>query len=212
LVHPETLTGYVRSVNGDLTARDIAYIRASFVPLEDLCRARGTDADAALALIAARQLPQPSYRLPDGTEMVPTDYFAVVDDAGGHDRLRDHFRDRYLAARGRAAELDDDWQAYLDGLYGVCLNSVTPENIVRKSKLVGAIELLLADAKPTDARWLEELRAAVDGLDQLERQFSPDFDRGPRFPRLPSRDRLIAESRRRFPAIVPNATVAPTRM
>jgi hypothetical protein len=52
---------------------------------------------------------------------------------------------RHCASRYRAAaategvsdgNLEEDWENYLDGVWGVCLRTVTPEAIVRKSVLV----------------------------------------------------------------------------
>src|SRR4051794_1055764 len=119
-----------------LTDADVAYVRAGFRSLEDLCRERGEDVERARALVRDRRLPAPSYVLPDGDEMVPADYFALVDEAGGHDRLRQEFDRRHRDAGGTEGELEDDWKGYLDGLYAVCMRSVSPETIVRKTQLV----------------------------------------------------------------------------
>ena len=176
----------------DLTAADVAYVRANFVPLADL--AAGRDEDVA-DLIARGLLPRPTYVLPDGTEMVPPDYFALADEAGGAERLRAEFARRCEALGLDAAE---EWEAYLTGVYGVCLREVTPENIAAKDALVASITALLDDPRPDDPQWRDSLRADVDALDALEREFAPDYDRGPRFPLPPTRDRLIRAARERF--------------
>jgi hypothetical protein len=128
--------------------------------------------------------------------MVPNDYFALVDDAGGIHRLREEFDRRHRAAGGAANDLEEDWQGYLDGLYAVCLRRVTPETIVRKTELVRSIGELLESEAPDEG----ELRRQVVELDELEREFSPDYDRR-RFPRPPTRDLLIVAAQERFPHV-----------
>jgi hypothetical protein len=39
----------------------------------------------------------------------------------------------------------------MDGVYGVCLQDVTPETIARKAKLVSSISELLMLARPAEA-------------------------------------------------------------
>jgi Family of unknown function (DUF6058) len=165
------------------------------MPLNDACAERRERLDQVRELISKRRLPAPSYVLPDGTEVVPRDYFVLVDEAGGVDDLEACFRTRH-----RGPEVDEDWEAYLDGTYGVCLRSVTPENIVRKGALMDEIESLLATPRVREAGWRDRLRRAVDELDRLERPFSPDFDRRAHG-RPPSRDRLIAQPRGLYPEI-----------
>ena len=155
-----------------LSPEDVAYITANFVPLTD-----ATVRDH----IAAGRLPRPAYVLDDGAEMVAPDHLALVDRAGGIDRLRDWFE----------ARAPGEWDDYLSGEYAVCLRSVTPETIVRKSLLVERIEGLLADDKPS-----AELAAAVDELDALLRPFAP-YDRI-RFGGPVSRDRYVTAVRERF--------------
>jgi hypothetical protein len=43
-------------------------------------------------LMSARPLPQPAYRLDDGTEWAAADYFTLLDAAGSADALPDWFR------------------------------------------------------------------------------------------------------------------------
>jgi hypothetical protein len=155
-----------------LTPEDVAYITANFVPLTD---------DGVRAHIAAGRLPGPAYVLDDGTEMVAPDHLALVDRAGGIDRLRDWFE----------ARAPGEWDDYLSCEYAVCLRSVTPETIVRKAELVERIEQLLADDEPS-----AELAAAVGELDALLRPFAP-YDRI-RFGGPVSRDRYVTAVRERF--------------
>jgi hypothetical protein len=132
-----------------LSDADLAYVRANFRPLAEVCAERGQQVERVQALIVAHLLPAPSYVLPDGTEMVPADHFALVDEAGGHEGLREEFERRHRAAGGPSGELEDDWQGYIDGIYGICLRSVSPETIVRKSQLAAAVGALLEQAAPT---------------------------------------------------------------
>ena len=188
---------YARPVDADhLSDADVAYIRRGFRPLAEVCRHHGEPLDDVRQLIHERRLPAPSYVLPDGSEMVPGDYFVLVDEAGGATGLRDEFERRHRAAGGAEAELEEDWEGYLDGLYSVCLRSVSPETIVRKTELVRSIGALLEDEAPDE----DELRRQVDELDALEREFSPDYDRR-RFPRPPTRDLLIVAAHERFPHV-----------
>jgi hypothetical protein len=182
-----------------MTLADVAYIGAHFVTLEELCDARGQSLDRVRALIAAGSLPAASYVLEDGTEMVPADYFELVDEAGGEAALRGLFARRYLAAAGDGDEVGLEWEGYLSGAYGVCLKHVTPENIARKSALVAEIESLLATPRPEDADWRTSLRASVNELDELERPFAPDYDRARWGPS--SRDRCITAPRERYPEV-----------
>ena len=184
----------------EFSEEDIEYIRANYRSLDQLCRERGKEAEEVRGLIREGLLAAASYVLPDGSEMVPADYFLLVDEAGGPKRLRQEFERRYAAAGGAAGELEEDWEGYVSGVYGVCLRHVSPETIVRKSELVRSIEGLLATAAPKDAVWQAQLRDEVAELDALEREFSPDYDRN-RFDRPPSRDLLIVAARERYPEL-----------
>ena len=188
-----------------LSDADVAYVRASYVALDELSAARGETADAVRALIESGRLPRPSYVLPDAREMVPQDYFALLDEAGSVDAMRPLFERRFVAAGGAPGSVDEEWQHYLSGVYGVCLRDVTPENIVRKESLVTEIEDLLANTQASDASWRARLQAAVDELDALEREFSPDYDRSLETP--PSRDRCVKAARERFPDLFGAAAV-----
>jgi Family of unknown function (DUF6058) len=176
----------------ELSAADVAYVRANFVPLAEVAAGRDENVPD---LVRRGLLPRPTYVLPDGTEMVPHDYLALADEAGGAERLPAEFARRCTALGLDAGE---EWEAYLSGEYGVCLREVTPETIARKTALVSSITGLLDDPRPEDDRWRERLRTDVDALDALEREFSPDYDRSGRFPLPPTRDRLIRAARERF--------------
>ena len=181
------------------TPADVEYIRENFVSLDELCASRGQSADRVRALIAAGSLPAASYVLEDGTEMVPAEYFELIDEAGGEGALRGLFARRYVAAAGDDDEVGSEWEGYLSGAYGVCLKHVTPENIARKSALVAEIEGLLAAPKPENGDWQASLRASVDELDELERPFAPHYDRARWGPS--SRDRCITAARELYPEV-----------
>jgi hypothetical protein len=189
------------------TAADLEYIREEFVPLADLCAARGEEVETVRAEIESGRLPRAAYVLEDGREMVSPDYFALADEAGGRDRLHGLFLERYAtAAAAESAPLDDpedEWLAYLSGDYGVCLRRVSPETIARKSALVHEIEAMLAASAVDDAWWRIRLREAVDELDDLERPFAPDYDRA-RWGQV-SRDRLVTAVRHDYPSIFERA-------
>jgi hypothetical protein len=193
-----------------LSEADVEYIRSGFVDLDELCRNTSRDPAAVRADIEAGLLPRASYVLDDGTEMVPPDYFALADEAGGVDRLHDLFVHRLQHAAAAVdpeppTDAEEEWQAYLSGEYGVCLKHVTPEGIVRKGVLVARIERLLAAPDPNGGHWPGRLREAVDELDALERQFAA-FDRI-RFGAPSSRERLITAARQAYPAIFAEAGV-----
>ena len=182
------------------TAADLAYIHASYVPLDELCAGREETAAGVRRLIEQGVLPRPSYVLDDGAEMNPADYFRLVDDAGSPAKLRAHFAERLRAAGGD--DFESDWQAYLAGIYGVCLRDLTPEAIARKARLVSSLCELLVLARPADPEWRERLRTEVDELAELEREFSPDYDRSEeRFGRKPTRDLIVAAARERYPDV-----------
>jgi hypothetical protein len=169
---------------------DIAYVEATFVPMDDGVR----------SLVEHGLLPRATYVLPDGTPMVPPDHAQLLDDAGGKiEHVAALFRQRYVAAGGEPAAADGEYDAWLSGEYGACLHATTPESIVAKSALMLAISALVARPAPADAGWRGSLRGAVDALDALERPFAA-YDRE-RFGSPTSRDRLITGTRDRFPEI-----------
>jgi hypothetical protein len=182
-----------------MTEADLEYISSNYLTLEQLCDGRAESPHELRSLIAARKLPAPSYVLPDGTGMFPADYFRLVDEAGGVDGLREHFAARHRAADGK--DVDQDWEMYLDGTWGICLRDVTPETIVRKNTLVSSLCELLVLARTREADWQKALREQVDELDELEREFAPDYDRSEAMDRPPTRDLIIAAARERYPQI-----------
>jgi hypothetical protein len=172
------------------SAADISYVRASFLPMDESVR----------HLVERGLLPRATYVLPDGTPMVPADHVQLVEDAGGDpDVVAAHFRERFIAAGGDEAHVDEEYAAWLSGEYGACLHRTSPEAIVAKTALMEAIGALLARAATAQDSWCAALRGAVDALDALERPFAT-LDRE-RFGGPTSRDRLITATRERFPAV-----------
>ena len=161
-----------------LAALDERYIRENFLPLDEVAASWPGGAWQVRAEIAAGRLPQPAYRLDDGTDMVAADYLVPVREAGSIDGLHDWFVREYVdAARrfevdGSAATIDEQWHAYLGGGYSVCLREATPAGIAEKARRITDIEQLLADPHPADPIWQKKLRDAVDGLGAIERQFA----------------------------------------
>ena len=141
--------------------------------------------------------PGPAY-IVDGEWYVPPDYFEQCDPIV--------FRQRFIAEAAALgleeveALADEAWESFLSGIYGVCLNTVTPENIARKQVLLQRIETLTEAPRREDPQWVTQLREAVDALDALERPFSPVYDRV-RFGCPPTRDSHIRDVRARFPEI-----------
>lgn len=186
---------------------DRAYVRANYFTLEELCADRDEDPAEVRHLIDEGLLPQPSYSV-DGTGMFPADYFKLYDDAGGAEGLRELFEERYRAAAkshpklGTPEAIDTAWQAYLRGTWGQCLRQVTPEVMVRKRALVDSLCKLIALPRPRTSEWQDRLRAEVAELDQIEREFAPDYDRAEEWnERRPTRDLLIDVARQRFPEV-----------
>jgi hypothetical protein len=200
------------------TEADLAYIRANYLTLEDLCAGRAESPAEIATLIRHRRLPQPSYLLDDGTSMFPADYFRLVDEAGGVDKLREHFAARYREAVSHAtgmSDLEQDWEEYLNGTYGICLREVTPEAIVRKAALVASLNELLALPRRRSPQWRRALREQVGELDAIEREFAPDYDRGDAHERPPTRDLLIKAARERYRDVFaegPTPSHAPRRI
>ena len=186
------------------TDPDLAYLRSTFKTLDDVCAGRPERPEDVRRLIGERKLPQPSYVLDDGTELVWPDYFALVDAAGGVEGLRDEYERRYRAALAKhgldfdAGLLERRWESYMEGISGICLREVNPETGVRKRFLIDEIERLLADPHPGDTGWASELRGRVDELDELEKPFAPDYDRA-RF--VPTRDTYVNDVHRAYPEL-----------
>jgi hypothetical protein len=191
----------------NFTPADRAYVRANYFELEELCTGRDLEPDEIRTLIDEGLLPKPSYTI-DGKGMFPGDYFQLYDEADDVERLREVFEQRYRAAANAhpelatSAALETAWRAYLNGVWGQCLREVTPEVMVRKRALVDSLCKLIALPRPRSPEWRKRLRAEVDELDQIEREFAPDYDRAEEWnERPPSRDLLIDVARREFPEV-----------
>ncbi len=160
-------------------AVDRRYIRTNYQPLGQLVAERGFALEQVQEAIAAEILPRPPYVL-DGIAWVPVDYLSLWEMAGAQGTsIPQLFRHHYGQARQMfdgetpdPAELNDAWNDYLSGDYAVCLQEVTPENIVRKGHLITVIRTLLRSPKPDDRPWQQRLRDAVLELDRLERPFA----------------------------------------
>jgi hypothetical protein len=182
-----------------LTPDDIAYVENEFRRLEDLRAERSMSPSDLLDLRARQLLPCPTYVLDDGSEMVPEDYFDLLDAASDPDRIQERFaRELHEWAGDDLSDerVLEEWEAYLSGEYGACLRRVSARNIVLKAQAMERIQILIDNPCRADADWARELRTEVDALDALERDFAP-FDRvrwGP-----VSRDKLITAVRARYP-------------
>jgi hypothetical protein len=192
-----------------LTPDDLAYIENEFRRLEELRAERNMSPSDLLDLRARQLLPCPTYVLDDGSEMVPEDYFDLLDAASDPARIQEQFAEelREWAEDHLSDErVLEEWQAYLSGEYGACLRRVSAPNIVRKAQAMERIQALIDNPRRADADWARELRTVVDSLDALERDFAP-FDRvrwGP-----VSRDRLITAVRARYSEVL--ASVTPSK-
>jgi hypothetical protein len=191
---------------------DAAYVRREFRTLAQVCAGRRDAPIDVRRFMMEGLLPRPSYLLPDGTQMVPGDYFDMVDAAGGPLALPGWFAERLggeLAARGldaSPARVGEEWDGTLRGEYGVCLRRVSPANIAEKARLIGAIEGALAAPRPRDPSWRRSLVAEVDRLDAMVRDFAA-WDRL-RFGGPVSRDRLIDAPRAAYPDLWPSGRLA----
>src|SRR5579863_3104292 len=122
---------------------DVAYVQTNFMPLDPAARRLG--------------YPGPAYVLEDGTWYVPHDYFEQEVDP-------ERFRERYLREAqaldlpDTPAEAQEAWDAFLTGIYSVCLREATPENIARKAAFIRDIEALSANPQPDQAHWTQALR------------------------------------------------------
>lgn len=154
------------AVNGShpMTTEDDGYVDKHFVALEVLCAHRGVAPDAVRRDMLAGRLPLPSYLRSDGTEMVPSDLFALADSAGGVAALPDWFRAHWGANQELART---EWADYLSGQY-VCLRAVTPDTIQRKVEITARLDELLAEPRPADEQWRAPVRRLVTELAELE--------------------------------------------
>ncbi len=186
-----------------LDERDVAYVSSQYQSLARACEQHSFDEADVRTLMLAGRLPLPSYVLPDGTPMVPHDYFQLVIEAGSTDALQLLFKTRLThAAKVEGLSLDDAdieaaWFGYLNGHYGICLKNTTPENIVLKTKLIGEVHELLSAPQPDSPSWRGRLQKSVNALDALERTFTR-YDQI-RFGRLPSHVLYVDQVRERYP-------------
>lgn len=191
-----------------IDAEDEEYVRAWFIDVNVLARAHGWSSADLDDAIAGGRAPAPTYVLPDGTRMVPADYFALFGAPDEGCTVRERFDLRYTRASAprepSTVELDEAWAGYLSGGFGACLKDVSPESMLAKAQFIDTIEALLAAAQPSDEGWMRRLRAAVDGLDGLEKPFAA-YDRvhygGP-----VSRDRFVTAVRNRY--LIANSTAS----
>jgi Family of unknown function (DUF6058) len=191
-----------------LTPGDVAYIEREFRRLEELRAERRMSSSELSELRARRLLPRPTYVLDDGSEMVPGDYFDLLDAASDPAQIQEQFA-RELREHAGAdlseERVSEEWDAYLSGEYGACLRRVSAQSIMQKARAMERIQALLDDPRRADRDWEIELRSEVDSLDALERDFAP-FDRvrwGP-----VSRDRLITAVRARYPEVFGDANAS----
>jgi hypothetical protein len=174
----------------ELTPEDEGYIRREFFPLEDLCLGRQSHACEDRNKIRSRELPLPTYLI-DSVEYYPSDYFLFPDSVESGSNMKEAFLARYRRIAAAYNEspstniVNQEYEGYLSGEYGVCLKTVTPETIFLKGFVMARIDELFENPKP------------LDRLDGLERQFAP-CDTG-RFGSLPSRVRYIDRARKEYP-------------
>src|SRR4051812_49270157 len=95
---------------------DRAYVQAGYFTLEELCVDRAETPAQVEQLIADGVLPAASYVI-DGEGMFPADYFVLVDQAGGAAAVCSAFAERYRAVGGDPANVEEDWDGYVSGLF-----------------------------------------------------------------------------------------------
>lgn len=175
-----------------MTPADDAYVDRYYRTVDVVCANRLESPDEVRSGMLAGRLPIPGYLRSDGTEMLPSDYFRLADEAGGVDELESWFL-QHWSDHGHAVA---EWQFYLNGQY-VCLRSTTPLLIQRKDELTAQIVAALARPDPRSAVWLDRLHLLVDELDELTVEFTA-YDRL-RFGGPVSRDTFINDVRTDYP-------------
>ena len=180
---------------------DVRYIIENYHTLAMLCSLWQVSENRSRQHIERGLLPRATYKLADGLEYFPHDYFVFPSMAKASSR-RDIFINRLrIAYAGHGFTLTFDeaeqtWNDYLSGSYGACLFIVLPETIARKMALIAAIERLTADPNQQDDVWRRKLTAEVDRLDALLRPFT-NLDRA-LAGRPVSRDHYVTNVRARF--------------
>jgi len=143
-----------RAAHGDhpMTAADEAHVREHLVPVPS---------DAVLRLVLDGLLPLPSYLLPDGTPMVPSDHGEPARIAGGAERLHDWFVAFWPDEPGVG---ERSWRDYVDGRFWE-LRTVTPVRVRQVASRIAqaqrAIEVVRHQPHDPVGRGL--LGEAVDG-------------------------------------------------
>lgn len=97
------------------------------------------------------------------------------------------------------SDTESNWQGFLSGEYGACLRAAWVPCMLRKGKLMWAIEELVAKSELDDPSSRTRLRRSVDSLDRLEMPFA-QWDRI-RIGKPVSRDTHIRSIRLRFPEV-----------
>ena len=147
-------------------------------------------------------MPLPTYVI-DSVEYYPSDYLLFPDSVESGNNMKEAFLTRYRRIAAAYNEspstniINQEYEGYLSGEYGVCLKTVTPETIFLKGFVMARIEELFENPKPLDETWRSKLRGLVNRLYGLERQFAP-CDTG-RFGSLRSRVRYIDRARKEYP-------------
>lgn len=86
-----------------------------------------------------------------------------------------HLFDETGEASGAAADafLDSEWKHYINGVYGLCTNSASIEEIVTKEAMIARIQFLVSKENDLSALDTQTLKEAVDTLDKVSAQFAP---------------------------------------
>src|SRR5262249_8809872 len=134
------------------SAEDVAYVQRSYLSLDAVAAAESLARAELADLVSAHVVPGPAYLLPSREPMFPRDLCALLGSAGTPADVQGHFRNRFVAVARPYGPLspdrvDEEWESYLSGAYGVCLRQVTPETIFLKEWLASAIE---ADLRAPD--------------------------------------------------------------
>ncbi len=71
--------------------------------------------------------------------------------------------------------LNSEWQGYLEGIYGLCTNEPTPENIAMKEMMIRRIRLLTSEGAKASlsVQGLQALKEIICALDAVLSPFAP---------------------------------------